>query len=210
MRFFILILIFTTSIYSQNIKITHRDIDDIRIAAVPGIIKLKVDSAIIARTGNKLYNKYFRFDSSKSGLYPGNKDYLQLNTTEYAYYLGFPHYDVIYFFVIPQKPWEKVALTWHLDSLGNFIKDHFPDQLPDCISDTSNCLFEIDSLEAIKIAKDNGIPLAKIPKVSAELSYIKFAGESRITWVVNSNVYNNHLTLYYVDINTGKVVFKRN
>lgn len=209
MRFFISILIFATSIYSQNIKITHRDIDDIRIATVPTIFKLKVDSAIISRTGNNIYHKYFLFDSLKSGLYPGNKDYLQLDPTKYSYYLGLAHYNVIYFFVIPKKPWEKVALSWHLDSLGNFIKGHFPEKLPDCISDSSNCLFEVDSLEAISIAKDNGIPLAEEPKTIAKLSAYYDNG-FKIVWVVTSNVDRNHITFYYVDINTRKVLLKRN
>ena len=211
MRLIIAILLITLHSQCQTITITHRDSDDIRISPVPSLIKLGIDSIIISKTGNKIFREYFVYDSLISGLYPGNPDYLQLNKTDRQYYLGSAHFNVNYYFFIPEKPWQRIEMNWRLDSLGNIIGDHYPNCIPDCISDSLNCKFSVDSLEAISIARLNGILVNSI-KSYASLSarWVEGEGRAKIVWVVTSTVDNHVFKYLYIDINTRKVIYKGN
>ncbi len=73
----LIILILALNNQAQTITINRKESDDIRIATVPLSIKILIDSVFISKTGEKIYKEYFLFDSLKSGLYPGNPDYLQ-------------------------------------------------------------------------------------------------------------------------------------
>ncbi len=204
----IIILILAIDSQAQTITINCRESDDIRIATVPLSIKIQIDSVFVSKTGEKIYKEYFLFDSLKSGLYPGNPDYLQYNKTDYQYFRAFLHYNIYYDFVIPEKPWQRLTLIWYLDSLGNIIEGHYPEWLPNCIHNPSNCTFGIDSLEAISIAKLNGIPLDKQENIIAELSTERGKDGVRIVWAVTGYTDNNKGTFYYIDINTGEVIKK--
>lgn len=116
-----------------------------------------IDSSISSKTGVNLFQKYFIFESLKSGVYPGNTDYLQFGKNDRSYSLAFTHIEVIYYFIYPLNPWQKIEMKWILDRLGNITADNYPSVIPDCMLDSTNCMFSVDSLGAISIAKSNGI-----------------------------------------------------
>ncbi len=131
-----------------------------------------------------------------------------MNKTNYQYFRAFLHYNIYYDFVIPEKPWQRITRIWYLDSLGNIIEDHFPEWIPNCISNSSNCTFDIDSLEAISIAKSNGITLGKKEKIIAELSTARDKDGVKIVWVVTGYIDDNKGSFYFIDISNGEVISK--
>ncbi|QQS36433.1 MAG: hypothetical protein IPM56_00310 [Ignavibacteriales bacterium] len=205
---YLLILCCVITTQAQTITIVVRDADYIKIAEVPETIRLEVDSLIKSRCGIDIYQNYFSFDSLRSGLYPGNPTYLQFDKNDYQYYLAFPYYKVQYFFSISNKPWERIELIWNYDSLGNLIKDHHPDWLPDCISDSLNCTFEIDSLKAISIAKLIGIPSSDPECIKAMLITERIDGLVRFVWIVTSDIDETNTDYFLIDINSGEVLRK--
>jgi hypothetical protein len=155
-----------------------------------------------------IFREYFMFDSSVSGFHPANPSYQQKGVTDGQRYIGHDRFRICYQFRFPNKPWRNINLAWFVDTLGILLTSPFG--IPDC-TDSSQCNFSIDSLEAITIARSNGIAPGS-DAITAELTAgFPYFDKGKIVWDVRSvtcNVGFRKEDHYFIDINTGRIVNK--
>ncbi len=180
-----------------------------RSSALPPDVRSRMDSVVFAITGRDIFARYFVLDSTVSGLFRGDDFYKKENTSQQMRYLAFDHYLVQYWFRIPDKPWRRTRIVWNADLQGTVIPSGALDQIPQCINDPTDCKFQIDSSDAIAIAKNAGIPEGLRP-IHALFAVLPFKG--RVVWVVSSTTelrdqpLFSRDTVYYVDTCTGEVL----
>jgi hypothetical protein len=189
-----------------------------RISAVPIEEVIKMDSSIAVRIGRELFRKYLVFDSSLSGVFRGDitrsrfpidSSYLESDADKEPPYLGQAYYIFIYFFRIPEKPWQNIEFIWPRDLLKP-ADQFFPfGDLPECLSNPGNCNFVIDSMQAVSIAIASGISKGIRP-ITAKLDYL--TREKRIVWNVQSLIMDDgrmsDLDFRMVCMSTGEILMQ--
>jgi hypothetical protein len=103
---------------------------------VPREILDKADFFIKQRTGNDLFEKYISPDFVKTKFTP-------------------PYFNMVYRFIIPDKPYVNTLIEFWVDTTGTVVKDRDITGIPNCLD--GGCNFNITEEQAIKIAKDNGL-----------------------------------------------------
>ncbi len=208
MKTILIVFLISIQTISQTLNLNSLPTDYQRTAPVPQLIQAKMDSFVISRTGSVIFREYFVFDSSISGFHPANPSYQQTGVAEGSLYIGYDRFSICYQFRFPKKPWRKINFSWFVDTLGVLLTS--PYGIPDC-TDSLQCIFSVDSLEAIKIARSNGIEPGG-DSITAELTAgFPYFDKGKIVWDVMSvtrNVGFRKEDHYFVDINTGKIVNK--
>ncbi len=103
----------------------------------PGILT-KTDNFIIQKTGKDFFEKYITTDFEK---------------TKYVA----PYYNMVYRLVIPDKSYVNELITFSVDTIGNIVRDINITGIPNCVEE--DCNFNITEDQAVKIAKDSGLPI---------------------------------------------------
>jgi hypothetical protein len=106
----------------------------------PEEIRNSADKYISERTGDEFFKSYINLLSAKTGA-----DSL---------------YTLIYRFHIPGNPYIDEEIRIITDKNGK-IRNAPVTGIPECMTDTASCEFNIDESEAIKIAVDNGLSKGK-------------------------------------------------
>jgi len=181
---------------------------------IPNIIITVSDSFIISKTGVTFFNKFIKYDSVHSQYQIPDKWCLD-NPSWCSKWNRLAHYNVVYQFKIPEKPWVHGTIRILLDSIGHIITlDSVGrgavvafDGIPECLSNPSCYTFGIDSVMAITIAQKTGL------KEGIGSWHINFGWDTcanRYTWRVE-----NILTKLYpsgkgvlIDVNSGVVLSK--
>jgi len=104
---------------------------------VPQAILDKTDNFIIQRTGKDFFERFIKPDFIK---------------TKYSA----PYYNMVYRFIMSDKSYVNVLITFSVDTLGNIVGNRDITGIPDC--QNSDCSFSINEDSAIKIAKESGLP----------------------------------------------------
>ena len=68
------------------------------------------------------------------------------------------HYDMVYNFKIPDKPYVDTKIKFSVDTLGNVINEENVVGIPDCLSTPDKCEFNINEEQAKSIAEKNNFP----------------------------------------------------
>lgn len=107
-------------------------------ANVPLEVLEKADSFIVSKTGESFFKNYITTDFFR---------------TKHAA----PYYIMVYRFFIPEKPYVDALISFTVDSVGNIMKNRDITGIPNCNNVPPECEFNIDGLEARKIATENGL-----------------------------------------------------
>ena len=126
------------------------------VSEIPDSIVSKGDAIIIAKAGWPFFSKYVHFDQAQSHFYEADT-FCIAHPSSCADFLRNPYYLMVYSVTCSEKPYVKGLIEFVLDSTGTFIPERPLYGVPDCLSDSLNCTFSIDSVMAVQIATEAGL-----------------------------------------------------
>lgn len=159
---------------------------------IPKFVVDNADEFIISRTSKDYFEKYIKFDASKT----------QKNI------LG---YNLVYKFFIPEKPFVDVLIQLYADTLGKINTDRGVIGIPNCLSNPPECDFAIDEKKAAQIATEAGLE----PGIKEwKKMFVWSDKHGRYTWVVLSTFEEAYGTNGFrgkgrelvIDATTGSVI----
>lgn len=105
---------------------------------IPNHIIEKANAVIIKQTGSMFFNKFIKINNDKCRVIPE------------AYYLS-------YQFQMPGKDYINEEISLILDKNGNIQSGFEVTGIPQCASGKTDCTFDINKEDALRIAKDAGM-----------------------------------------------------
>lgn len=186
--------------------------ENVRTGPLPDSIERRMDSLIIAKTGERFFQRYFELDTAASGVRAGNSVYRLLN--EGDWYRINRHFTVAYSFRFPDAPWRRIEFSWPLDSAGSVVNSNVLGWIPVCRSDSSVCTFTIDSVASIEMARRAGLPagLTTFATFVVPMTNGSIQRPKQFAWSVTSVLANSErpyyykAAIYYVDPYSGMVI----
>jgi len=106
--------------------------------SVPSEILDKANTFITVSTGKDFFEKYITPDFYKTRHTP-------------------PYYEMVYKFLMPEKPYVNALIKFTVDSLGNVMMNRDIVGIPKCKNFPEQCSFNIDEQTARQIASDNAL-----------------------------------------------------
>ena len=126
------------------------------VSEIPDSIISKADAIIIDKAGWDFFSNYVQFDKTQSHFYEADTFCIS-HPSSCADFLRNPYYLMVYKLAHTQKPHVKGLIELVLDSTGTFIPERALYGVPDCLSDSLNCTFSVDSAAAVQIAQGAGL-----------------------------------------------------
>ncbi|MBZ0200470.1 MAG: hypothetical protein K8H86_11425 [Ignavibacteriaceae bacterium] len=105
---------------------------------VPVELLKKANDFIISKTGKEIFDSYV------------SPDFVLTKKTGSTY-------EMAYRFMMPEKPFVDELIHFTVDSTGRVIKEREVFGIPECLSNPSLCVFNIDEEKARSIAKELGL-----------------------------------------------------
>lgn len=109
-----------------------------RTNEIPQALVKKSNEFIISKVGQIFFDKYISIDLARTKLSASN-------------------YEMVYDFYIPEKSFVKSKIKFTFDSTGNINEQREIIGIPNCIEDSTSCVFNIDEIAAKEIAVKNGL-----------------------------------------------------
>jgi hypothetical protein len=103
---------------------------------IPEQVLNKSNDFIISKIGRDYFDKYIK---------PDYQDSRKISS----------HYDMVYSFKIPSKPYVDTKIKFSVDTTGQIMNRESIIGLPDCLSSPGKCEFNIDEERAKTIAQKN-------------------------------------------------------
>lgn len=203
MRHHILILLFIFGFVSVSKVVWAQE-------PIPDFVIEKSNQFVISRVGEDFFKKYISLDYTHSRYWLPDEFCIQ-NLSSCAIHLQEPYYDMVYSLKIPEKPYVAASLGFPIDTKGNVINvENYASGIPECVTHPEECIFPIDEMQAIQIARDAGLEEG-IRKL--ETSFHWFAGDLKTyVWTVSNMLYKSSVPsheasgkIVVIDANSGKV-----
>lgn len=131
---------------------------------IPRFVIDNADKFIMERTSQDFFEKYIKFDETKTQKNP----------------LG---YNLVYKFYIPEKPYVDALIQLYADTLGKINTERGISGIPNCLSNPPECEFKIDEKKAVQIATEAGLE----PGIKEwKKMFVWSDRHGRYTWIVLS------------------------
>ena len=171
---------------------------------IPSYIIDKADSFIISKTGPAFFYAYIKYDSSHTMYYPPDT-FCIAHPSMCANFLRYGNYLIEYTFRIYEKPEIKGNIEFVMDSIGNIVLERSPYGIPECVSDSNNCLFKVDSSSAVAIARQMGLEEG-IKPWRTQFSWSAITIKNYV-WTVSNTLFDSASTMFgrnaTIDANSG-------
>jgi Peptidase propeptide and YPEB domain len=105
---------------------------------IPKQVLNRSNHFIISKVGQDYFDKYIK---------PDYQDTRKISS----------HYDMVYSFKIPDKPYVNTKIKFSVDTTGQLLNKESVIGLPDCLSNPEKCEFNIDEEQAKAIAEKNDL-----------------------------------------------------
>lgn len=136
------------------------DVEDKKAAmkyAIPDSIIKKMNNVILSKVGQKFFDNYIKFDSSRSRFSQPDSFCIK-NPSRCSDFLLKPHFYLEYNFVIPENKYLDTYIEFVTDTTGKVVKDREVWGIPECPNNDCWERFPLISKEkAIQIAQENNL-----------------------------------------------------
>jgi len=111
---------------------------------------------------------------------------------------------MVYTFKVTEKTWIDEIIEFAVDSAGNVITERSIYGIPECLSNSSHCIFGIDSVIAVNLAKQAGLEEGVKPW---QANFHWFAGTiNRYVWGVTNYLTDYSGKVVIIDSNSGNII----
>jgi hypothetical protein len=184
---FIFVILLFQSCSKPTDSVTSIERSVIQKSEIPNFIIAIADSFLISKVGPTFFLNYIKYDSSRS-------EYLSPDK----------RYRMVYTFRIPEKSWIDETIEFALDSVSSIVLESSTYGIPECVSIPSCCVFGIDSVTAIGIARQAGLEDGIKPW---QVTFYWFGGNIKnYVWGISNTISEWSGKVVVIDANSGVVI----